>query len=475
MDDYSANTGKMRLEKLEEYFSGVEIAQFGNLFYAAADVTLIIDSNDHVRDAGFRVEELFAAGGRGWVGQKIYETISSECANKIKEMLDDARKGKTSKPREINHIMPHDDDAPVSYIATKLNDNGDVIMFGQHIAEVASLQRRLMSSQLAMEREFSRLRGAESRYRAVFQLSDIPKIIVDATSLRITDINPAAQRVLGNSSQRLENTRILNLFNNDESDILHKLMLAAIEGRRDEEMKISLESGEEISIAATLYREDKTSYLLLQLQPVMSEVSLFPNTSGRKVMALAEQMPDAFVITNATRQIISGNKAFVEVFNIANIKDVVGQPLDIFFDRPNVDCSVLIANVREHTTVRRFATVMRTRHGQKENVEIAATQLKYDDDTILGFWIRPISNMVMGTDTPQENITRSNEQIANLVGHMPLKDIVRETTEMIEKLCIETALELTQNNRASAAQMLGVSRQSLYAKLGKSETDNKSL
>ena len=77
----------------------------------------------------------------------------------------------------------------------------------------------------------------------------------------------------------------------------------------------------------------------------------------------------------------------------------------------------------------------------------------------------------MGTDTPQENITRSNEQIANLVGHMPLKDIVRETTEMIEKLCIETALELTQNNRASAAQMLGVSRQSLYAKLGKTGKD----
>ena len=36
---------------------------------------------------------------------------------------------------------------------------------------------------------------------------------------------------------------------------------------------------------------------------------------------------------------------------------------------------------------------------------------------------------------------------------------------MIERLCIEAALELTRDNRASAAEMLGLSRQSLYAKL----------
>jgi DNA-binding NtrC family response regulator len=48
---------------------------------------------------------------------------------------------------------------------------------------------------------------------------------------------------------------------------------------------------------------------------------------------------------------------------------------------------------------------------------------------------------------------------------VPLKDLVRETTDVIERLCIEAALNLTGNNRASAAEMLGVSRQSLYVKL----------
>ena len=42
---------------------------------------------------------------------------------------------------------------------------------------------------------------------------------------------------------------------------------------------------------------------------------------------------------------------------------------------------------------------------------------------------------------------------------------MRESTDVIEALCIEAALKLTRDNRASAAEILGLSRQSLYTKL----------
>ena len=64
-----------------------------------------------------------------------------------------------------------------------------------------------------------------------------------------------------------------------------------------------------------------------------------------------------------------------------------------------------------------------------------------------------------------EDFSQSN--VAELVGSSTLREIVGETTDMIEKICIETAIELTQNNRAAAAEMLGLSRQSLYVKLRK--------
>ena len=46
-----------------------------------------------------------------------------------------------------------------------------------------------------------------------------------------------------------------------------------------------------------------------------------------------------------------------------------------------------------------------------------------------------------------------------------MKDLVQESSEGIEQLAIKAALELTNDNRASAAEMLGLSRQSFYAKL----------
>jgi DNA-binding NtrC family response regulator len=54
---------------------------------------------------------------------------------------------------------------------------------------------------------------------------------------------------------------------------------------------------------------------------------------------------------------------------------------------------------------------------------------------------------------------------SELIGRVPLKELIRESADVIEKLCIEAALTQTENNRAAAADLLGLSRQSLYLKL----------
>jgi DNA-binding NtrC family response regulator len=83
----------------------------------------------------------------------------------------------------------------------------------------------------------------------------------------------------------------------------------------------------------------------------------------------------------------------------------------------------------------------------------------------LGFTIRDIS-LRLGVEAKSNNdVFRSKGQMTELVGRVPLKDIVSETTDLIEQMCIEAALELTGDNRSSAAEMLGLSRQSLYVKL----------
>ena len=82
-----------------------------------------------------------------------------------------------------------------------------------------------------------------------------------------------------------------------------------------------------------------------------------------------------------------------------------------------------------------------------------------------GFTIRNVARRLRSVPSDIADTPRSVGQLTELVGRMSLKEIVRESTDMIERLCIEAALVYTSDNRASAAEILGVSRQSLYSKL----------
>jgi DNA-binding NtrC family response regulator len=82
-----------------------------------------------------------------------------------------------------------------------------------------------------------------------------------------------------------------------------------------------------------------------------------------------------------------------------------------------------------------------------------------------GFAIRDVGRRIRVTPEAEKAFPRSLEHLNEVIGRVALKDIVREATDVIERLCIEAALDLTGDNRASAAEMLGLSRQSLYVKL----------
>ena len=466
MDDRTGSHSEMGFTESDSLLSGLSGDLIGRILFKSSDVVLVVDGTGVIRDASFLSGELFEGGGKGWKGRPLLEIVTAESIDKVNELLSAAGQDNVKQARQVNHPIPNADDLPVSYQAAKLNDNGDVVLFGRNDGQVANLQRRLMSSQLAMEREVAKLRNFENRYRAAFQLSQLPIVMVDATSLRILDINSSASSLLGKAYVNLENERILNLFDDEGSTILHKLLLAAVDNQTKTDAFIRLNSGEMVNIRIVTFRQDGNTLLLLSFSSTGDSSAIINDTVDSKVLSLIKGMPDAFVATSADLKVITANKAFYDLLAHSNSNEVNGIIFDRFFERPTVDYKVLIANVKEYGVVGRFASTLKTKFSQPINVEIAACQIEVAGEAILGFWIRPTSSFVKGVDAKEESVTRSNEQIANLVGHMPLKDIVRDTTEMIEALCIETALELTKNNRASAAQMLGVSRQSLYTKLG---------
>jgi DNA-binding NtrC family response regulator len=88
-------------------------------------------------------------------------------------------------------------------------------------------------------------------------------------------------------------------------------------------------------------------------------------------------------------------------------------------------------------------------------------------EQVFAFVLRDANRAEATHARPNPTSDESMRSVAELVGSATLKDIVAETTNVVEKMCIETAVELTMNNRVAAAEMLGLSRQSLYVKLRK--------
>ena len=94
------------------------------------------------------------------------------------------------------------------------------------------------------------------------------------------------------------------------------------------------------------------------------------------------------------------------------------------------------------------------------------TQLTAGTSDIFALVIRD-SNGANSDRTGSVPANNDVQSVVELVGSASLKEIVAESTNVIERMCIETAIELTMNNRVAAAEMLGLSRQSLYVKLRK--------
>jgi transcriptional regulator PpsR len=143
---------------------------------------------------------------------------------------------------------------------------------------------------------------------------------------------------------------------------------------------------------------------------------------------------------------------------------VIGEPLNHWLGRANTDLLVMINSLSQGGSVRLFSTQLIGHAGLVVPVEISGVSVQSDDQPFLAFVIRDVGRRLEGR-LDQASRPRSNQDLTSLVGRMPLREIVGETVDLIEKLCIEAALKITKNNRASAADMLGLSRQSLYVKL----------
>lgn len=446
------------------YLKNVDADAAARLIGCAADVALVLDRDGVIRDVSVGSDDLDAEGYGRWVGQPWIDTVTVESRPKVEALLSEAATDSTPPWRHINHPSPAGGDVPVLYSALKVGKGGPVIAVGRSLRAASILQQRLVEAQQSLERDYARMRQAETRYRLLFQTSAEAVLVLDAASTIVLEANPAALRMLGNGAHSIVGRPFAEAFDERSADKVSTLVSTVrATGSAEDERVQSARAQREFRLSASLFRTETGAHLLARLAALDGATTGAPDSSLARAIEL---LPDGFVLTELDGRVLMANRAFLDFVQVAAEDQVRGKALDEWLGRSRVDLNVLIANLKQHGAVRLFATTLRSGLGAETEVEISAVSVPEGEAPCLAFSIRSVGRRLaplaarVGHELP-----RSVDQLTELIGRVPLKDIVRETADVIERLCIEAALKLTGDNRASAAEMLGLSRQSLYVKL----------
>lgn len=452
---------------LKKSLGNLDIEAAAKLITATADVALVVDGRGVIRDLSFSNDDLSKEGYGDWIGQPWAETVTPESRPKIEALLRDAADANGSAWRHVNHPSPRGADVPMLYSAIKVGSTGRVIAVGRNLRPVAQLQQRLVEAQQSIERDYARLRNAETRYRLLFQMAAEPIVIVDAANEKVLEANPAAQRLLGATAKQLSSRRFIEVFDAGAVRAVTALLTKVRNGGTADEARVRIKGGKQpLTLSVSLFQHDKDAQYIARLVPAGTTGAANATGLAKSAVARAlESLPDGFVVTDPEGRLLTANRAFLDVVQASSEEQVRGKSLAEWLGRPGADLGVLLANLRQHGAVRLFATTLRGDLGLSTEVEISAVAVEDAEEPVLGFVIRSVGRRLPAAAPNDRELPRSPEQLTELIGRVPLKDIVRETTDVIERLCIEAALELTRDNRASAAEMLGLSRQSLYLKL----------
>ena len=431
----------------------------------ASDIALLVDKKGVVLDVSVGRSVLTALGCQSWLGKPWLDTVTPESRGKVTDLLNP----KTASPevtwRHINHPVNGGEDVAIQYTAMPL-DQGHMLLLGRDLEALASLQRRLVETQQSMERDYVRLRHVESRYRVLLDTSREPVLLIDSGNFKVIDSNLSAQALLKDSNRRLVGKDVLECFEpSGWEDLRASMRMALATGRVEMCRARFLAAASEATVSLTVFRQEGGPQILLRIFSQDAAVEGEHRQTATLSQEVVQKAPWGVLLTDRHGRIEVVNDELLHMMGALSAAQVQGQLLEDWLKRGGVDWGVLSTHLRQQEQVRAFATELRAFSGLSINVEIDAVRLS-DKEAKFALFVRDVERRRQ-EETPSASfgLAGSVSELSHLVGRMPMKDIVGETVDMIERRCIQAALTLTQNNRASAAEMLGVSRQSLYVKL----------
>jgi len=456
--------------------------QFNEIVTTATDLAIALDTEGMVKSVV--VNPLNPTLGRldHWKDRDIRDFMAEDSLSKLERQLEAYRVGAARRGEaiEVNHFDDAKWEFPIRYTLHKTGRDDIILMLGRDLRPIAELQHRLVKAQLALEKDYETHRDYETRYRVVMRTARDALILVDVGSGRIVDLNAAAARLLGADPDALAGAAFAQEFEGRRrGEFIEGLAIAAGDEAAGPMRVTTRRGGTDALLDPVVFRAAGDKMLLCRIAPAQTAETM----AGALAMSLGglfRDGPDAMVFTDAHGVIRTANDAFLGLCDAGRMTDVKGKSLAEFLARGSVDLKVLMDNAASGGAMRVYATRLEGAHGSRLSVELSATHLGKTGAGEFAFVIRDTSRMEVVREPAAASLPGPSpvsddamRNVMELVGAAPLKDIVSATTDVVEKMCIETAVELTENNRVAAAEMLGLSRQSLYVKLRKYRLLNK--
>jgi transcriptional regulator PpsR len=414
---------------------------------------IVIDATINGPSSTLQPEEL--------IGRPLSELVTDDSGVLLASRIEEARRNKGVAVRCDTSIEPRSGNTVplLCWICAETNSS-NVKVAAIDLLPEASLRHQLLNAQHAMERDYWSKRRLEARYRRLLDMVSEGFIVVDDSSGRILEANPMAATLLVGAGATLVGKPFPQGLDEEARNTLEGLTREARSVTTTIDGMISTDGGLELNIAITYLRQSGEGRLLIRLRDD-SERDL----KGVEFQSFFTDAPDGILELDEQGIVLAANNAFLDMAGILSPELVEGRRADRWIGRSAVDLNIVLDHSKQEGSVRLYSTTLRTETESSVDIELSVSRVGKNSSTRVMLFVRDIGRRITPDQSVDDHLPRSIEQITGRVGRVPLKELVRESTDVIEALCIEAALKLTSGNRASAAELLGLSRQSLYTKL----------
>jgi len=419
---------------------------------AQPDVTLLLENDGTIRRATL-FNAIAQEGVQGWLGRAWEETVSGAGGESIRCMVEEARTVGVSGFGQVTQRFPSGLELPIEYTAVRLGGKAGLLAVGRHILAVTEVQTRLIAAQQAMERDHWKLRQVETRYQALFDASAEAVVVIGADTLRVIEANPTAVRATG---VRVGEDLLAQVAPAERESFRAMLTRARDQRKAPGQVLHFGPDRKAWAVRAATLMSDTGSAYLLQFDELPGLGAGPARTGQFSIHTLIDRLPDSFVVLDRNGIIRRANHAFLDLVQLGAEGAVVGEPLGRWLSRPGADASVLLAALNRHGADRMFRTTIDGDLGAETEVEISAATDRGGYPQFMAALIRPRG---------RDQAIVAAPPMPNLEFGTSLRDSVRKAIGSVERHLILAALRQAEGNRTVAAELLGLSRQTLYAKL----------